>query len=425
MVICTLLVQVVAAQPTPFLISGWVKDSDGNLANNPIVNINNTNTSKQWQAEAHADLNYYQLIVSTTNVSEGDVLEFNATDGTRYNTTNHTVTQDNISNGGLFNFNITLEAPAPNVVINEFVPAPQTSQTTEWIELYNPTGSDVSLDGWTIEDNTGSTYGGGAGDTPLNGKIVPANGYLMLNKSAGDFGFSLNNNNDIIILKDTGSLVDKVAYGSFNDGDISDNAPYPGFDKSTGRYPNGIDTNNDSADFRIFDTPTSGAPNTIPSSTVVSITDVSAPLGGSITVPIMVNNVTNLGSGTINVTYNSSVVHVTDITDGTGNALESVISNINDSTGLVRILALDANNSHGGDVIFANVTYKSVGSGGSSTTLNITVGDLTEYDCETEIPHTVSNGTFTIITPTKPVPSNIGANTAEARYACSVPCLLD
>jgi len=106
---CALMVQV-AAQPTPFMIQGWVKDSNGIPVNNPIVNISNTNTSNEWQAEAeaHPDHNYYQLILSTTNVSDGDVLEFNATNGTRYNSTNHTVTQENITDGGIFNFNITL-----------------------------------------------------------------------------------------------------------------------------------------------------------------------------------------------------------------------------------------------------------------------------------------------------------------------------
>jgi len=32
---------------------------------------------------------------------------------------------------------------------------------------------------------------------------------------------------------------------------------------AAGRYPNGVDTNNDSADFRFFNVPTKGAPNTI------------------------------------------------------------------------------------------------------------------------------------------------------------------
>ncbi|MEA2076071.1 MAG: carboxypeptidase regulatory-like domain-containing protein [Euryarchaeota archaeon] len=106
---CAFTVQV-AAQPTPFLISGWVEDSNGIPVNNPAVNISNTNTSNEWQAEAeaHPGHNYYQLILGTTNVSDGDVLEFNATNGMQHNSTNHTVTQENITDGGIFNFNITL-----------------------------------------------------------------------------------------------------------------------------------------------------------------------------------------------------------------------------------------------------------------------------------------------------------------------------
>ena len=89
------------------------------------------------------------------------------------------------------------------------------------------------------------------------------------------------------------------------------------------------------------------------------------------------------------------MVHVTDITDGTGNALEVKSWNINNSTGLVRIFACDGENPHSGDVIFANITYQAVGNEGSSSPLNIIVRELGDY-YYAPIPHTVTNGTFTI-----------------------------
>jgi len=139
---------------------------------------------------------------------------------------------------------------APPVLVNEFLANPSTGD--EWIELYNPTGEDISLDGWTIEDGAGNSLG------DLSGKTLPANGYLVFN-----FSNKLNNKGDIIYLNTSTAIVDKVAYGNWDDGNIGDNAPAPGDDESAGRYPNGVDTNNDSADFRVFDAPTPGAPNTI------------------------------------------------------------------------------------------------------------------------------------------------------------------
>ena len=146
------------------------------------------------------------------------------------------------------------------VVINEFVSKP-TSPNPEWIELYNPTSSDVSLDGWTIEDGAGNSL------ADLSGKTVPANDYLVFN-----FSNKLNNPCDIIYLNTSTITVDKVAYGNWDDGNMEDNAPAPDYDQSTGRYSNGVDTDNDSADFIEFGMPTPGALNIIPGSIVGRIT---------------------------------------------------------------------------------------------------------------------------------------------------------
>ena len=99
----------------PFIIYGWVNYNNGTACNGPTVNINNTNTSITWQAETNASYNFYQLILDTTNISEGNVLSFNTTDGSQYNVTNHTVTQSNINSGGRFDFNITLPSVADTI----------------------------------------------------------------------------------------------------------------------------------------------------------------------------------------------------------------------------------------------------------------------------------------------------------------------
>ncbi|MDF1563838.1 MAG: lamin tail domain-containing protein [Deltaproteobacteria bacterium] len=54
-------------------------------------------------------------------------------------------------------FTVTAHAivPATEVVISELLPAPTGGGTAgEWLELFNPTGTFVSLDGWTLSDGT-------------------------------------------------------------------------------------------------------------------------------------------------------------------------------------------------------------------------------------------------------------------------------
>ena len=131
------------------------------------------------------------------------------------------------------------------------------------------------------------------------------------------------------------------------------------------------------------------------SATTVSIGDTSVMPNSGVTMPIVVNNVTNLSVGRINVVYNSSIVHVINVASGTGNALPVQDWNADNTRGIVRILALDANAPHSGDVIFANITYQAVGNEGSSSPLNIIVRELGDY-YYAPIPHTVTNGTFTI-----------------------------
>ena len=106
-------VKIMGSQPPgPFLIYGYVF-YDSSDCNNPHVNITNLNTSNKWAAKTSATSNYYQLMLANgTDIIAGDVLQFEVTspDGSQSNVINHTITQDGINNGGLFNFNITLEA---------------------------------------------------------------------------------------------------------------------------------------------------------------------------------------------------------------------------------------------------------------------------------------------------------------------------
>ena len=96
--------------PTPLIIHGFVFYENKTECNNSIVNIINQNTGGKWVAETHNYSNYYLLIlVHVRDVNASEVLRFDVSspDRTRTNTTEYTVTQDDINTGGL-SFNITL-----------------------------------------------------------------------------------------------------------------------------------------------------------------------------------------------------------------------------------------------------------------------------------------------------------------------------
>ena len=126
--------------------------------------------------------------------------------------------------------------------------------------------------------------------------------------------------------------------------------------------------------------------------TTVSIADVTADPGDTVTVPLMINEMTDYGSGTINITYNSSVVHVTDVTSSSNSTVLAFDNN--NVTGLTQISALNSGGASG-DITFANVKFTAVGAG--SSPLNIDV--VTLYDRSFNKIHetaTVDNGLFTV-----------------------------
>lgn len=140
------------------------------------------------------------------------------------------------------------------IVINEFQSNP-ASGGKEWLELYNKTTSSVDLTGWVLNDNSStSTLTGIIGTSTSN--------YFIF-----EFPSSrLNNDGDTIILKDSaGKIINRIAYGNFDDGDLSDNATAPGMGFSAARKIDGQDTFADRADFTETITPTRGSTNIITS----------------------------------------------------------------------------------------------------------------------------------------------------------------
>jgi len=141
-----------------------------------------------------------------------------------------------------------------DVVINEFVSDP-TDGEVEWIELYNTTGKEINLEDWTVEE-------GSEAKTNLEGIIGPSgeDKFFVIAKPKGN----LNNKGDIIILRNSvGALIDQVAYGNWDDGDINNNAPAAADPNSIARKFDGQNSYNNLNDFGVSATPTKNKSNII------------------------------------------------------------------------------------------------------------------------------------------------------------------
>jgi hypothetical protein len=121
----------------------------------------------------------------------------------------------------------------------------------------------------------------------------------------------------------------------------------------------------------------------------VSIADASVDLFGKVTIPIMITNIEDYGTGTIDIEYDPSVVHVTDVTSSSDSSVTA--KNINNTIGLAKISAWNIDGVSG-DIIFANVSFASVGVGSTPLILDVVTLQNISY---TEItPRTISNGSF-------------------------------
>ncbi len=139
---------------------------------------------------------------------------------------------------------------AGTLLINELVSNPDVED--EWVELYNNSTELLNLSGWTLED-------GNEVATELSGEIAPYTFYIV-EKPKG----RLNNSGDHVLLKDgTGAPIDRVTYGSWDDGNPHDNAPAAKDPFSLARKQDGLDSNLDGFDFDVTEIPTKGLPNII------------------------------------------------------------------------------------------------------------------------------------------------------------------
>lgn len=133
------------------------------------------------------------------------------------------------------------------------------------------------------------------------------------------------------------------------------------------------------------------APAASAQAATVSVGDFAAESGENITIPLMVNNVTDLGGCDINIVYDASVVYVTNVTPGEMTLLRYTINN---GTGWMHANTINVSGLDE-DVIIAYVNLTAVGRNGDSSPLGIVVDQLFDVNFD-QINHTVRNGTFTI-----------------------------
>jgi len=138
-----------------------------------------------------------------------------------------------------------------DLVINEIVSDPNSNEE-EWIELYSTYVFPINLNSWILED-------GSERQIELTGHILPRQFYVV-----EELKFQLNNSGDIITLYGpSGKIIDKVTYGSWDDGNINDNALKTSDPQSLARKNDGTNTDNNFNDFDITSTPTKGLNNLI------------------------------------------------------------------------------------------------------------------------------------------------------------------
>ena len=134
----------------------------------------------------------------------------------------------------------------PTTVVMNEIYSRGTSFDPDWIELFNPSATDIVLTGYKIYDENGQLGSIPKKEFP-SGSIIPANGYFVMITADGSVsGFGLSSLGEEVWLENENGL-------------IIDDVNFPAFDttQSYCRYPDGT------SGWQISNSITRGLPNTI------------------------------------------------------------------------------------------------------------------------------------------------------------------
>jgi hypothetical protein len=160
---------------------------------------------------------------------------------------------------------------AQDLVINEILYDPAgTDEGLEFVELYNPTDVPLSLRGLALETGNGAAEGdwslGAQWDSDY---YVEAHGYVVIGEEAVSprpqfvKQLDLQNGPDACRLRKGTQIVDLVGWGSHTFAEYYEGTPCEDVASgiSVGRLPDGVDTQDNSADFRALSPPSPGRRN--------------------------------------------------------------------------------------------------------------------------------------------------------------------
>ncbi len=154
------------------------------------------------------------------------------------------------------------------VVINELSTRTSASASAEFVELYNPSTCAVPLGNWRVAYKSSGGTGNGVLHTFGVGDSILAKTFLVLGtsqfvgKKDATFSAGMADDGQIALQDDTGKTIDAVGFGSAT-GVFVEKSPAPAAPNngSVGRKADGIDSDNNAADFKVLPSPSPGARN--------------------------------------------------------------------------------------------------------------------------------------------------------------------
>ncbi len=170
----------------------------------------------------------------------------------------------------------TCGGPGSGLVVNEIFPDPDgTDAGFEWVELFHGGAAAIDLTGWSLRMGTSSlaakyTWASGTirpGERLLIGGPYVTNADLVAETLS--LGNATSNSDAVAVVDCLGFASDTLVYGGPNDDEFVDDtgeiatrlAPSPGEASSIQRARDGLDTDDNAADWVTTSAPTPGAPN--------------------------------------------------------------------------------------------------------------------------------------------------------------------